>query len=121
MSVDAQTLAAAGGAIAASGVILTGIGWFARQARHFHLRLRNFLDDWQGTDGRPGHEPTPGVMQSIAKLRAQIAAISAETMPNGGNSMRDIVHQTATDVAQLRARMELFEHQREDRDTGEPL
>ena len=30
--------------------------------------------------------------------------------------MRDIVHQSAVDLAALRDRMELFEHQREDRD-----
>ena len=123
MSIHLQSAGEIAGIAAAGVTILAGVAWVARQARWFHLRIRHFLDDWAGEPARPGVAGRPGVMESIADLRQQVAEVKAETRPNGGASLRDAVHRIEQDVAAVKGdvgplagRVELFEHEREDRD-----
>lgn len=117
--------------VATCGVIFGAVAWAGRKARHLGLRVKLFLDDWDGSMARPGHPAIPGVMQAIADLRIQINDIRDETKPDDGFSMRDAVerieadlasHRESTailrvDVAALRERLEVFENARAIRDT----
>ena len=98
--------------------------WAARQSWRILMRTRDFLDDWAGHPPRPGVDAAPGVMERLQRVEKITTEIRAETQPNGGVSMRDVLHRTAAgvsdvkdDVAKLAGRVELFEHQREDRDS----
>jgi hypothetical protein len=113
----------AGVLVAAVGVILVPAAWCARWAWKLMMRTRDFLDDWAGSPARHGVNARPGMMERLQRVERVTDEIRAETRPNGGNSLRDVVHRTAADVAAIkgdqaamRARVELFEHQREERD-----
>jgi len=67
--------------------------------------LLQFLGDLNGTPARPGVPAVPGVMERLSSVERQLTAVAVETKPNGGTSMRDIVHQTAVDVAEMKAAM----------------
>lgn len=54
------------------------------------IAVHEFIDDW------------PKVKAAIAGLRTEVAEIKAETRPNGGTSLRDVVHRTAADVADIK-------------------
>ena len=107
-------LAAAGG-----GLLL----WSGRLGWRLVTRTLNFLDDWAGEPPRPGVEARPGVMARLQDLEAGLARVLAETRPDHGHSLRDVVHRAAgdvadvkTDVGELRRRVELFEREREQRE-----
>jgi len=113
-----------------AGVILAGVGVLfipARWAVRLLLRTHDFLDDWAGQPARPGVSAHQGVMARLAAVEEDTQAIKAETKPDHGHSMRDIVHQTSRDLAEvkddvaaMRSRVELFEHQREERAEDKP-
>ena len=44
----------------------------------------------------------PKIRAAITSLQQEVAEIKAETRPNGGSSMRDVVVRTAEDVAQIK-------------------
>ena len=109
----------AGGGAALLGILTVA----ARTGRVMHRRITDFLDDWTGQPKRPGVPERPGVMARLAAVEDAALTVKSETMPNHGNSMRDIVHQTSIDladvkedVAALRSRTELFERERHDRE-----
>ena len=54
------------------------------------IGTHEFLVDW------------PKMKADITGLREEVAAIKAETRPNGGSSMRDVVHRIAEDVADVK-------------------
>ena len=79
-------------AITALSVAAVGLGvWAARWAVRLLIGTHDFLTDW------------PKVKEDIAGLKQQVEEIKAETRPNGGNSLRDVVHRTAGDVADIKA------------------
>jgi hypothetical protein len=92
-------------AITALAVAVTALGaWGGRWAVRLLIATHEFLTDW------------PKMKTAIADLRSEVAEIKAETRPNGGNSLRDVVHRTAQDVAQIkdeqagvRTRLEMFD------------
>lgn len=93
--------------------------WCGRWAARILSRTMRFLDDWQGEPARPGIEARPGVMARLLAMEHAVAEVRAETKPNGGSSLRDVVHRTANDVADIKAdqaamrqRMEQIERQR---------
>jgi hypothetical protein len=103
--------------------VVTLGGWAARKAWGVLGRTRDFLDDWQGEAPRPGVDARAGVMARLQAVEFSVARVAAETQPNGGQSLRDVLQRTAADVADLKtaqaqthARMELFERQRANRE-----
>ena len=92
-------------AITALAVALVALGaWGARWAARLLIGTHEFLADW------------PKMKTAISEMRTEIDDIKAETRPNGGNSLRDLVHRTAQDVADIKAeqagvrtRLELFD------------
>jgi hypothetical protein len=118
--VNAAWVTAATALAAAIGGVLV---WCARWALRVLLRTRDFLDDWGGQPARPGVEARPGVMARLQAVETAVAKVLAQTQPDHGHSLRDVVHQIREDVsdvkndqAAMRARMELFEHERESRE-----
>lgn len=62
--------------------------------------LRNFLDDWAGTEARPGVAKRPGVMERLDNIEQQLdtadvklTETNKQLKPNGGNSVADKVTQ----------------------------
>lgn len=108
-------------AAAVCGLAAWGLRWAWRILR----QTARFLDDWRGEPARDGLPATPGVMARLHNMEQIVAGISMEVHPNSGHSLRDLVHQTASDVAQIKAdqtemrrRMELFETERFGREEG---
>ncbi len=64
-----------------------------------------FLEDWHGTEARPGRPAVPGIMQRMVDLEEGLRLIRHEVFPNSGGSLRDAVdrlERQATDlVAQI--------------------
>lgn len=59
------------GGIAASFGIITGvIRWLTRTAR----QIDQLLEDWNGTQPRPGVQARPGVMERLEKIEAALEA-----------------------------------------------
>jgi len=108
-------------AVALATAVIGCLAWCARQAWRILVRTTQFLDDYFGEPGRPGVPSRPGVMARLQAVEASIAHVVAETSPNHGKSLRDIVHRTAEDVAEIKAeqaamrdRMESHHPQRSD-------
>ena len=102
-------------AAAVAGLMAWGIRWAWRILR----QTAHFLDDWRGEPERDGLAAKPGVMARLGSLEELVARVAAETTPNGGKSLRDVVGRIENDVglikidqAEMRRRMELFETQR---------
>jgi hypothetical protein len=84
----------------ALGTLLT---WGTRIFYRVTSKLIRFLDDYNGQPEHDGIPARPGVQARLARLEAMVATVVAETKPNGGASLRDVVHQTANDVLKLRS------------------
>ena len=115
--------------------VVAVLGWCTRHVVRVASRFIRFLDDYFGEPGRPGVPERPGVMArlqaveeslaraaaSAARAEAAAAQVLAETQPNGGTSLRDVVHRTARDVAGIRTtqkaiqqRLEQIEQRRQE-------
>jgi hypothetical protein len=117
------------GTIVALCAVLTIVGgfvlWSLRRAWSLARRTIQFLDDWNGEPAREGVKPRPGVMARLGSVEDMVSGVAEQMTLNGGSSMHDVVVSTAGDVktvkaelAVLSARVELFEHQREQRDNN---
>jgi len=114
-------------AIVALAVAVTGcIAWAGRWSWRLLRGTARFLDDYFGEPEHNGLCARPGVMARLGSVEDLLAKVVAETTPNGGGNLRDVVRRIAADVADIkneqmnmRARMELFETQRAGRE-GKP-
>jgi hypothetical protein len=62
----------------------------------------DLVADWAGKPEHNGVAATPGVMARLAEHEKLLGKLIAETEPNGGNSLRDVVARTAADVAGIK-------------------
>lgn len=106
------------------------VGWIVRKLLKIFSRTTQFLDDYFGEPSRPGVPERKGVMARLHDVELQVAAsvkasqeVLAETKPNKGHSLRDVVHRTSTDVTtvkqqvgELQKRVEEIERGRERRE-----
>lgn len=107
-------------------MVLTAVLGFAlRAAWRFLARIRHFLDDFFGEPARPGVPERAGVMARLQSVEVKVNTVVAETKPNGGDSLRDVVHRTSRDVTAIKdaqkamgKRMEQLEDQRRERAGG---
>jgi hypothetical protein len=91
--------------LTAVAVAVVGLGsWGGRWAVRLLIGTHEFLVDW------------PKMKTAIADLRSEVAEVKAETRPNGGSSMRDVVHRIDEAVAEIkseqakvRVRLEVFD------------
>ena len=108
--------------IALAAAVVGVLGWAARHAWRVLRRVTHFLDDYAGEPARDGMPARPGFMARLASAETQIGLVLAETQPNHGGSLRDVVHKAAADIAEvkadqaaLRAQVEILRTRREDR------
>ncbi len=82
------------GLIAMVTTIVGAVWALLRPLKRQADRIEMFWEDWNGTDARPGHSAVPGVMD-------RLASIDGELQHNGGNSLKDQVHQINRKVDDL--------------------
>ncbi len=114
-------------ALTALTVAVFGLaGWGARHGWRLLRGTSEFLDEWGGRPARHGLPATPGVVARLTEHEKLLSQLVAETRPNGGSSLHDVMARTERAVeeiraeqAKMRARMEQLETQRHDRDDHE--
>lgn len=97
MTTDFATVATIFGSLGAGAIALgAGVSWIARKLHRFNNRFDNFMEDWNGTDGRPGVPRKPGVMERLSQqdvalkcIDDRLQVVEVEVNPNGGKSMKD--------------------------------
>jgi len=92
------------------------LAWIGRWAWRIARRVTHFLDDYFGQPARDGMPAKPGVMARLASVEQLVAQVVAETQPNHGQSLRDVVHHTAEAVTELRQRIEELDSERAGRE-----
>ncbi|MFS0697817.1 hypothetical protein [Streptomyces nitrosporeus] len=87
---------------AAAIVAALGLLWrLTRGVRQIVGRVDEFVDDWNGTPGRPGTPARPGVMARLAGIETRLGAVEHELHPNSGSSLRDAVDRVDARTQQL--------------------
>lgn len=100
MTTDFASVATVFGSLGAGAIAVgAAAAWIAKKLRRFNTRFDNFMEDWNGTEARPGVSRKPGVMERLSQqddalkcIDSRVQAVESEINPNGGKSMRDIVH-----------------------------
>ena len=80
--------------IAVVTTIVAAVWAMLRPVRAQLHRWDDFWDDWTGTPAGPGRSAVPGVME-------RLQSIDGELTRNGGNSLKDQVHQVNRKVDEL--------------------
>ena len=80
--------------IAVVTTIVAAVWAMLRPVRAQLHRWEDFWDDWNGTPAGPGRSAVPGVME-------RLQSIDGELQHNGGNSLKDQVHQVNRKVDEL--------------------
>lgn len=101
-------------ALTALAVAVFGLlGWVARLAWRIARRTSHFLDDYFGEPARNGLAARPGVMARlqgvedlVTRCITELGKVAAETKPNGGASLHDVMTRTEQAVEQVRAEQE---------------
>lgn len=96
---DPGWIAAIVAAAVAAGTFLV---WLIRLLWHTLQRTIRFLDDYFGRAAEGDNPGRTGVMARLTALEEMARTIKAETQPNGGSSLRDVVHRIAEDVADVK-------------------
>lgn len=86
--------------------VCAGLGWVLRWAWRILRRVVHFLDDYAGQPARDGRPAVPGFMARLSAVEEQLRLVVAETSPNHGTSLRDVVHQTAADMVLVKQQLE---------------
>lgn len=60
------------------GLITVMIGMIAWMSRQMH-RVSQMLDDWRGTEARPGVPRRPGVMERLEKIENDVSRVVKNT------------------------------------------
>ena len=75
--------------------VIIGAGWaMLKPLKRQADRIEAFWGDWNGTPAGPGRSAVPGVME-------RLQSIDGELTRNGGNSLKDQVHQVNRKVDEL--------------------
>lgn len=60
------------------GLITVMIGMIAWMSRQMH-RVSQMIDDWRGTEARPGVPRRPGVMERLEKIEHDVSRVVKNT------------------------------------------
>jgi hypothetical protein len=82
------------------------LAWAVRWGWRILRRVGHFLDDYAGEPARDGLAARPGFMARLTAVERGLAHVVAETSPNHGQSLRDVVVQTAATVAAIKTEQE---------------
>lgn len=89
-----------GAVVAVSGAL--ALAWRAtRSFRRIGGKVEDFVDDWQGTEARPGVPARLGVMSRLGAIEDRLARVEHELYPNSGASLRDAVDRVDQRTRQL--------------------
>jgi hypothetical protein len=96
-------------AVAVAVAVVGCAAWCLRWLIRFGRRMLDFLDDWGGHPARPGVPPRPGVLERLQTVEFTLGEVRGQVFPDSGTSMRDditglrnVVHQTAADVSEIK-------------------
>lgn len=88
-----------GGLGAAAIAVAGGASWAVRRLKRFATRFDEFMEDWNGSEARPGVPAKPGVMERLSRqdlalqcIDDRLVTVEVEINPNSGKSLKDIVH-----------------------------
>ena len=92
--------------VASAIILLTGayfaIVKFIRPAwkrfKGLMTSFEQFIEDWSGTEARPGRDRVPGVMERLNR-------IDGELKNNGGSSIKDSVDRIETKILEIEERL----------------
>lgn len=85
-----------------SGALLAGL---YLRFRPRLKRLSQLLEDWHGTDARPGVPARPGVMVRLEALEQRTAVLEKELRPNGGGSIKDQITSMTEQLSEIGKRL----------------
>jgi len=69
-------------------------------------KIMQMVDDFNGTNQRPGVPERPGVMARLQTLDEKVAAVHAEVNYNHGTTIKDAVSRIETDLKGVHDRMD---------------
>ncbi|MFI8810534.1 MULTISPECIES: hypothetical protein [unclassified Streptomyces] len=75
----------------------------SRGIRQIMGRVDEFVDDWNGTQARPGVPGRPGVMARLDGIEERLGRVEHELHPNSGGSLRDAVDRVDVRTRQIAA------------------
>jgi hypothetical protein len=87
--------------VALTGIVVTGIGWLARQLWRAFQTIEEFREDWKGVAADSNHAARPGVLQRMNVLELTVADIQGQVHMNSGHSMRDEVQRIEATVESI--------------------
>ena len=78
--------------IVLSAAASAGLGYFANRFFRLFKTWFVFIEDWYGTDEKPGIvERLNDGQEHFNKIDSELATIKAELFNNGGSSLRDAI------------------------------
>jgi hypothetical protein len=102
--VDLTTLYTAERAVLAAAAVVAAVGLLWRPVRSIARLFRalgHFLEDWNGTPARPGHDQVLPFPERMRLVEDTVGEIRKEVFPNGGASLRDAVTEVRDRVAAI--------------------
>ena len=111
--------------LAALAAVTVAGGWLVRKVWPVIVKVKDFLDDWNGEPGRPGHPARPGIgarldhqRDHLDQLQQTLDGLQSQMQTNGGSTLRDAVDRIEQgqrdQVATLEEHIELSQADRED-------
>ena len=105
--------------------LIVGIGWLARKVWPVVVKVKDFLDDWNGEPARPGAPARPGIGARLDHQRDHLQALEdaldylqAQMKTNGGSTLRDAIDRIdagqRSQVRTLEEHIEISQADRED-------
>lgn len=82
-----------------AGVVVGILVWAFRRLLRVFRKADQFLEDWNGVVGDPGHPGRAGVMERLAMLEHRVNDIQSQVHLNSGHSLKDVVTRTEAAVA----------------------
>ncbi len=89
-----------------AGVVIGIMVWVFRRLLRVFRKADQFLEDWNGVGGDPGHPGRPGVMERLAQLEHRVNDIQGQVHLNSGHSLRDVVARTEVAVSNNTSQLE---------------
>jgi hypothetical protein len=87
---------------ALGGIAITLI----KYGRNYGRKIMQMVEDFNGTEERPGVPSRPGVMARLQTLDEQVAAVHTEVNYNHGTTIKDAITRIETDVKGIHDKMD---------------
>lgn len=98
-----------GAAMAGAIAIISGVWRIVKKLHHFTKTFDDFLEDWKGSESRPGVPARPGLMERIShqdetlkEINERLIIVETEVTYNNGKPLKDAVHRLDSTSATIR-------------------